>query len=407
MALEAILAQKRALVAARKAALPEARLRDGLGRSDRDFGRALRAGGPAFILEVKPASPSEGHLRGEDELEPVIAAYGARADVVSVLTDQPFFGGSFELLRRVRGPHQPAGAVQGFHRRPLPGLRGPGTRGRRGPAHVVGARRRVLPARGGGGPGAGHGDPDRSPLGRRDGPGRSVRRAGHRDQQPEPGDAGPRSRHDARAGPAGTALRARDCGVGDSLPYGRPPAPGLGRRVLGGHFPHARRRSGSRRPAARVRADQGVRTHAAGGRGRGGASRGDPRRAHFRSRIAPGRDHGPRHRSRRCRPARVGRGVRGPTRRPGGPDRRGARPRGGSAPRRRVGRLRRRASLVAAARVRDLAREAGGGRSHPGAVGADRCDPARCLRTRPPRRHGADFRLVAARLDRGARSVSS
>jgi indole-3-glycerol phosphate synthase/phosphoribosylanthranilate isomerase len=102
MALEAILAQKRALVAARKAALPEARLRAGLGRSDRDFGRALRAGGPAFILEVKPASPSEGHLRGEDELEPVIAAYGARADVVSVLTDRPFFGGSFELLRRVR-----------------------------------------------------------------------------------------------------------------------------------------------------------------------------------------------------------------------------------------------------------------------------------------------------------------
>jgi indole-3-glycerol phosphate synthase/phosphoribosylanthranilate isomerase len=103
MALDAILAAKREAVAARKHAVPEARLRAALTRSDRDFDGALAAGRPAFILEVKPASPSEGHLRSERALDPVVAAYRSRADVVSVLTDEPFFGGSFELLRRVRG----------------------------------------------------------------------------------------------------------------------------------------------------------------------------------------------------------------------------------------------------------------------------------------------------------------
>jgi indole-3-glycerol phosphate synthase/phosphoribosylanthranilate isomerase len=70
--------------------------------SGRDFKGALRRRRPGFILEVKPRSPSEGALRSESELEPLVASYAQRADVISVLTDAPFFGGSFGLLERVR-----------------------------------------------------------------------------------------------------------------------------------------------------------------------------------------------------------------------------------------------------------------------------------------------------------------
>lgn len=102
MALDAILANKRSEVAIRRATTPLATVVEGLARSNRDFEGALRHARPAFILEVKPASPSEGPLRDVAELTPAIACYGRRADAVSVVTDGRYFGGSFELLARVR-----------------------------------------------------------------------------------------------------------------------------------------------------------------------------------------------------------------------------------------------------------------------------------------------------------------
>lgn len=63
---------------------------------------ALSTPGLSLIAEVKPKSPSKGHLRRLDELEPVITAYRARASAVSVLVDRPFFGGGPDLLARVR-----------------------------------------------------------------------------------------------------------------------------------------------------------------------------------------------------------------------------------------------------------------------------------------------------------------
>ncbi len=102
MAIEAILAAKRDELRARKAERPERLLFRGLCRSDRSFVSALGGAAPAFILEIKPASPSEGALRPIADLDPALAAYARHASVVSVLADGPFFGGSLDLVSRVR-----------------------------------------------------------------------------------------------------------------------------------------------------------------------------------------------------------------------------------------------------------------------------------------------------------------
>lgn len=71
----------------------------------RDFVASLRHSPyqPALIAEVKRGSPSKGVLRAEFDPVAIAAAYaraGARA--ISVLTDEEFFGGSFEYLAQVK-----------------------------------------------------------------------------------------------------------------------------------------------------------------------------------------------------------------------------------------------------------------------------------------------------------------
>lgn len=102
MVLETILAHKRADVAARMAGTSLESLRARAVPSERSLARAIRAGRPGFILEIKFASPSAGVIRAGNDLEPVLASYGRHADAVSVLTDQRFFGGSLERLAQVR-----------------------------------------------------------------------------------------------------------------------------------------------------------------------------------------------------------------------------------------------------------------------------------------------------------------
>ena len=102
MALDAILAHKRAEVAARKQAASLESLLSRCTPSDRDFEAALRAGRPGFILEIKFASPSGGVIRAGADLAPVLSSYGRHADAVSVLTDERFFGGSLARLAEVR-----------------------------------------------------------------------------------------------------------------------------------------------------------------------------------------------------------------------------------------------------------------------------------------------------------------
>jgi indole-3-glycerol phosphate synthase len=65
------------------------------------FYRALASPGLSIIAELKPRSPSKGVLRDGD-LIPIARIYDRRAAAISVLTEAPHFGGSFELLGAVR-----------------------------------------------------------------------------------------------------------------------------------------------------------------------------------------------------------------------------------------------------------------------------------------------------------------
>src|SRR3546814_18862318 len=53
-------------------------------------------------MEVKRGSPSQGLLRANVDPAAQARAYRGAADAISVLTDGPYFGGSFADLRTVR-----------------------------------------------------------------------------------------------------------------------------------------------------------------------------------------------------------------------------------------------------------------------------------------------------------------
>ena len=103
MFLDDILISKQQELEAAKAQLPledlQARLSSHL--ADRSLRQALsRKDRPAFIAELKRKSPSKGMLR--ERFDPVHLAQSfeeAGADALSVLTDEPFFGGNLEFLR--------------------------------------------------------------------------------------------------------------------------------------------------------------------------------------------------------------------------------------------------------------------------------------------------------------------
>ena len=106
MYLPEIMAHTRQVVAGRKADADVRGLeRAAAAHEPRGFARALRrkaaAEGVAVIAELKKASPSKGLIRAEFDaavLGPMMEAGGAA--VLSVLTDEKFFQGSLENLRR-------------------------------------------------------------------------------------------------------------------------------------------------------------------------------------------------------------------------------------------------------------------------------------------------------------------
>ncbi|HEU4699322.1 MAG TPA: bifunctional indole-3-glycerol-phosphate synthase TrpC/phosphoribosylanthranilate isomerase TrpF [Gemmatimonadales bacterium] len=97
-----IVVRKRADVAARRRARPPAELERVVEPATRRFGAALARPGRRFVLECKRRSPSEGALRADFDAAALAAGYDGAADAISVLTDGPFFGGSFADLRAVR-----------------------------------------------------------------------------------------------------------------------------------------------------------------------------------------------------------------------------------------------------------------------------------------------------------------
>jgi indole-3-glycerol phosphate synthase / phosphoribosylanthranilate isomerase len=99
--LGAIVARKRADVAARLGDIGLESLRGQAVRTTRSLRAALTRPGARFIMEVKKTSPSSGVLAGVDAAAQA-RAYAGAADAISVLTDGPFFGGSLEDLAAVR-----------------------------------------------------------------------------------------------------------------------------------------------------------------------------------------------------------------------------------------------------------------------------------------------------------------
>lgn len=97
-----ILATKREEVSRRMRETPATELARRAGKTSRSLRAALAAKGTRFILEHKRRSPSRGPIREDLGPADVAKAYLGAADAISVLTDEPFFGGSFDDLRAVR-----------------------------------------------------------------------------------------------------------------------------------------------------------------------------------------------------------------------------------------------------------------------------------------------------------------
>ncbi|MFP4056590.1 MAG: indole-3-glycerol phosphate synthase TrpC [Candidatus Brocadiia bacterium] len=103
--LDEIVSHKRREVARAKSgrSLAELASEAAAAPAPRDFAGALRGPGVALIAEIKRRSPSAGQIRASFEPLGIAEAYQAHgAAAISVLTDRRYFGGSLDILRRVR-----------------------------------------------------------------------------------------------------------------------------------------------------------------------------------------------------------------------------------------------------------------------------------------------------------------
>src|SRR3990167_9233386 len=94
--LDDIIAQKKREVALLPAITPASH--DGPSFID-----SLLSTHPSLIAEIKPKSPSEGQLLRREDVPTLVQVYDRHAQAISVLCDERFFGGGFDLLAEVRG----------------------------------------------------------------------------------------------------------------------------------------------------------------------------------------------------------------------------------------------------------------------------------------------------------------
>ncbi len=100
-----IVRHKREEIAAARSRISEKRLTTQIRDAPpvRDFRAALEQGRPGLIAEVKKASPSAGIIRSDFDPVRIAQAYEAGgAHCLSVLTDEKFFQGHLDYLRRIR-----------------------------------------------------------------------------------------------------------------------------------------------------------------------------------------------------------------------------------------------------------------------------------------------------------------
>ncbi|MFH1265828.1 MAG: indole-3-glycerol phosphate synthase TrpC [Planctomycetota bacterium] len=104
--LDKIVATKREEIRQAKAQTSEAALGEQLADAPppRDFLAPLAQEGPIrLIAEVKKASPSKGVIRADFDSVAIAETYQRHgAAAISVLTDEPYFQGSLDYLRRIR-----------------------------------------------------------------------------------------------------------------------------------------------------------------------------------------------------------------------------------------------------------------------------------------------------------------
>jgi indole-3-glycerol phosphate synthase len=97
-----IVAHKREEIAQQKGVVASDSLFKNISIGHHGFRRALSTPGLHLIAEIKPMSPSAGILREDLQLDAIVKSYDDHATAISVLTDERFFGGSFELLAHVK-----------------------------------------------------------------------------------------------------------------------------------------------------------------------------------------------------------------------------------------------------------------------------------------------------------------
>ncbi len=99
MVLDAIVSYKKELLRTKRSGIDELRRR--ALKADRSLHAALKSKAAAFILEIKPASPSKGVIRADVDIDGIADIYAPFANAISVLADDRFFGGSLSNVERV------------------------------------------------------------------------------------------------------------------------------------------------------------------------------------------------------------------------------------------------------------------------------------------------------------------
>ncbi|MFH1187814.1 MAG: bifunctional indole-3-glycerol-phosphate synthase TrpC/phosphoribosylanthranilate isomerase TrpF [bacterium] len=100
--LDEIIKHKEQEIAQSKIKKPLSSFIDELKPSNRDFKKAISQKKISLIAELKKASPSSGIISKEFDINKIIKIYNKYANAISVLTDEHFFSGSLENLKKAR-----------------------------------------------------------------------------------------------------------------------------------------------------------------------------------------------------------------------------------------------------------------------------------------------------------------